>query len=226
MIVTSILTISASAQQKIGSENIGHIAEITLSGRLNVTYIPSDKNAIEIILYNTDISKLRWEIEEGVLNVMLKPTGTKDGYADVKIWSSTPLKKLKVSESNFIAESTIISNMIVLIATSSSKVTATFEAIDMEVKVGSDAIVDLSGETTYIDIEAYENSRVDTRKLETISCEVVSSSNSEVYVSAEERLIATAKTGSTIFYTGEPIIMKLNTPKISGLGAGIHKLKY
>lgn len=223
--VSSFLTMSASAQQKIGSENIGHIAEITLSGKLNVTYIPSDKNAIEIDLYNADIRKLRWNIEESALSVSLKPTDNKEGYANVKIWCATPLQKLSISESNFISEDVIISNMIELIATSSSKVTANFQAIDMEVRVGSNAIIDLSGESHYLDIHASENSRIDTRKMDVISCEIESTTTSEVYVGADERLVATAKTGSTIFYTGDPIIMKLNTPKITGLGAGIHKLK-
>ena len=226
MVASCILTISASAQQKIGSENIGHIAEIKLSGKLNVTYIPSDKNAIEIELYSADINKLRWGIEESLLNITLKPTGNKEGYANVKIWCSTPLKKLSISECNFISEDVIISKMIELNATSSSKITASFESIDMNIRIGTDAIIDLSGESTYLNIYATENSRIDTRKMEVTSCEVESLTNAEVYIKAEERLVATAKTGSTIFYSGDPIIMKLNTPKISGFGAGIHKLKY
>ena len=222
---SSLLTISASAQQKIGSNNIGTISEIMLSGKLNVTYIPSENNAIEINLYNADISKLRWNIKDSVLNVTLKPSRDETDYADVKIWSTSPLSKLGISEANFSSDNVISSEMIELILSSSSKLTATINAIDIEVKIDGAAIADISGESTYLDIVASEGSRIDTRKMSAISCEIESSSNSEVYVDAAERLVATAKTGSTIFYTGDPIIMKLTTPKIAGLGAGIHKIK-
>ena len=224
-IVSALLTTNAYSQQKIGSNNIGKISEIKLQGRLNVTYIPSEMNAIEINLYNSDISKLRWNIVDSTLNVSLKSGGNTDAYADINIWSSTPLSKLDLSEASFFSEDIIVSNMIELIVSSSSKLIANLKSIDIEVRASGGSTVNLSGESTYLEVYASESSRVDTRKMDIVSCEVEGSSSAEVYIDAEERLIATAKTGATIFYSGNPIITKLTTPKLTGLGAGIHKIK-
>lgn len=224
MVLCALMSVAVFAQQKIKSEELGLISAISLSGKLNVEYIPSDKNAIEIDLYNSDIKKFRWSVTDGKLDVMLRPS--EGAYANVKIWSkSEDLTSLAMSGCEFKSSAPINTQMLTVDVSYSAKATIPFKCQDLEMSVSSSAVLSGSGETKYFELKATEKSRVDVREMEAISVEVDASTGAEVYLTALERLVAYPKTSATIFYKGNPTITKLHSSKVVGMGASIHKIE-
>lgn len=78
-------------------------------------------------------------------------------------------------------------------------------------QVSGNSAVDLTGATKYYTLTATSKSKVNTRELISQSVRVSATSGSEVYVEAQERLEIASDTGATVFYRGEPVILRTAT---------------
>lgn len=218
-----LLTVEMSAQQVIKSSEVSEYRSISLSGKLVVQLIPSDSNAIEINLFDSDITKLKWGVNNDDLNVTLRPTSSGGGRAEVKIYYKQ-IDALTVSGAEVNSKEPIESNMFTLKASSSATVTVEFQCKDMDIEAGSNSVLLLNGYSKYLNLRSTEKSKLEARALICVSAVATATSGGEIYVCAEERLEAFAKTGSTIFYKGEPTILRVPTSKIMGMGASVHNI--
>lgn len=222
--ITLLFTVALSyGQQTISSENISEFNAISLNGNISAQLIKSDTNKIDIILTDVDINKFKWNLKSGTLNVDLNSGPRGKGHADVKIHYAGPINAISVSGGELITPEVIESNMLRFSVNGGAKVTAKFEVMDLDANITGNSVVLLSGSAKYLTMHAGERSKVDVRPMECVSADVDASSGAEVYLFVTERLVANAKTTSTIFYKGKPSILKDKTSKMNSnvMGSGI-----
>ena len=217
------------AQQSIQSHNVHGFTAINLTGNLFVELIPAESNSIDIVLTDSDLNKLKWEVDAGVLSVTLRPTqgrGVK-AKADVKIYycpSTSPLNRISLTEGELYVSEPLQSPMLNITLTGGAKISAAIDAFDLEADVSGNSVASLSGEAKYLTLRATEKSKVDTRKLDSVSATVDAATGAEIFVRASERLAANAKSAAAIYYMGEPTILKSKAN--GGMGASVHNIDY
>ena len=209
----------ANAQQTIKSEDVSKFCQLNLSGAINVELIPAEQNAIDVVLTDTDISKFKWNVNEGVMNVSLRATPGKAGSAAIKIYYADELNEIKLYGGQLITKDTLQAHLLRLVVSGGASMTAMLRVDDLELDVTSNSAVQFSGVARYLTLRATDKSRVDTRPMEAISVEAETATGAEVYVYAKERFVSNAKTNSSIFYKGTPTIIKQLSPKM-GMGVG------
>lgn len=213
ILVATFATTSLFSQQTIKSDAVSPFHTISAQGNLDVELIASDTNRVEIMLDGeVDIAKFKWGVENEKLSFTLragKGTGT------VRIYCADTLKHVAISGGSVKTKELITTEAFRFSASGGAKATLMLDALDVELLVTGNSAIQISGETKYLDIRATEKSIVDTRDMYAMAVEAESTTGAEIYLSVEERLVANAKTSSTIFYKGKPTILKDGTSKMS-----------
>ncbi|MCD8072232.1 MAG: DUF2807 domain-containing protein [Alistipes sp.] len=219
LLVLAACTLFAAAnvfsQQTIISENVENFTSVSFSGNITAQLIKSDAGKIEIVLSEVDITKLKWIVKNGVLSVNLNSGSKGKGHADVKVYYTEGLGSVTLSGGELTSAESLKGDFFHFSANGGSKVTLRFDVLDLTASVSGNSAALFSGDVKYLTISASEKSKVDARDMECLSVEVDSSTGAEIYVSVTERLVANAKTGSTIFYKGKPVILRDKTSRMS-----------
>lgn len=208
------------AQQSIKSDNVSDFKGVNMSGRLIAEMIPAEKNSISVELINSDITKFKWGVTDGILSMSLRPSQGGEAHAIVKIYY-VALTDISISGSEVSFNEPLCSDMLTMKLSGSATVTAKLECKDLELEVVGNSALTCSGTAKYIDIRATEKSRIEATKLDAVSVNVDCATGAEVYVTALERLVAYAKTSASVFYRGEPSILKIKSSKVAGMGASV-----
>ncbi|MCC8034931.1 MAG: DUF2807 domain-containing protein [Rikenellaceae bacterium] len=203
------------SQQTIISENVDSFNSVSFSGNITAELIKSDAAKIEIVLSEVDITKLKWIVKNGVLSVTLNSGSKGKGHADVKVYYAESLASVSVSGSEFTSAEPITGDFFHFSANGGSRVTLEFDVLDLTASISGNSAALFSGEVKYLAISASEKSKVDARDMECLSAEVDASTGAEIYVTVTERLVANAKTSSTIFYKGKPTVLRDKTSRMS-----------
>ena len=225
----SLVSLGAAAQggqgsrQSIKGHDLDKFSAVSLSGRLNVEIIPSGKDSISITLYDTELDKLKWNVSKDVLSVTLKPLPAGKGGADVKIYLAQPPLTLISAGADVLIREKMKSLTCAMTISNGAKLTAAIDCTDFELSISGASIAAITGAAKYCTITAWESSKVDCRALESVSASVEASTGAEVFIWASERAVLAAKTGATIFYRGNPAVLKQSISKV-GLGASINNI--
>ncbi len=208
--------LSVMAQQTIQSENLDDFNAVSFSGNITAELIRSETSSIEIILTDADITKLRWIVSNGTLTVSLNSSGSKGkGHADVKVYYTEGLNAVTVSGSEFTSAEPLTGEIFHFTANGGATVTVGFDVLDLIAGVSGNSAALFTGEAKYLTMSASERSKVDAREMAVVSAEVDTATGAELYISVEERLVANAKTSSTIFYKGQPRVMRDKTSRMN-----------
>lgn len=216
------VSMQLSAQQTVNSGNVGDFNSLSVSGNMNVELILSDQNRLDIQLFDSDVSKLRWGVENNKLSVSLRTSLTNSkARAEVKIYYKA-IDELTVSGAQVTSQEVITSDMMDIKVINKGGLIVELKCMDLNVSATGISIVQLKGESKYVTAHAADRSRLELPALEAVSVIATANTTAEVYVNAIERLEATAKAGSTIFYRGNPVILRALTSKILKFGATVH----
>jgi len=207
-------------QTRLRSDAMDKFSKITLSGKLNVELIPSGRDSISITLFDSDLAKFKWNIANDELSASLRPTIGGRGRAEIKIYYAEPIVSISGSGSEILIQQPIKSHILTLAIGSGGKLTAAVECADLELNAAGTSTVTVTGSTKYLTLRASESSKVDARYLQSFSAQVNASTSAEVYVWATDRAVISAGSGATVFYRGNPAILKTSIPKLN-LGASI-----
>ncbi|MFI3331090.1 MAG: DUF2807 domain-containing protein [Rikenellaceae bacterium] len=215
----------ASCEQLITSKTMADFNTIELRGNLTVELSEDTSNSIEIELFGCDITKIRWAVENDKLSVTLKtPTSEVNARANVKI-SYKNLRTLEAYSSSVKSTTPMSQDMLDIKASSGAIVNIQVQSLDVKVDALQNSVVQLEGISRYLIVNAEDRSKVDMRSLSSVSVNAQGSGQAEIYVLAQQRLVASAKTGATVYYLGEPRLLRAFTPKIIKFGASIENLK-
>ncbi len=216
----AILTLTlnaANAQQLIRGEKISDFHSLNVSGKVTVELVKAAENAVTIELSGTDPTRLEWGVQSGVLNLKLRPTPGGQGSAKVKL-AYRDLDAIKANGGDLMFVDTLSARMLTIDLSGGAKFSATIDAVDLEMKVAGNSVAELKGKCKYLSLSGSMKSKINAAGMEAMSADVQSYTTAEVYVRATERLIAATNTGSSLFYTGSPAIVR----KTTSLGGDIN----
>lgn len=216
--------VAANGQEVIKSSEIGDFQVITLAGNLNVELIPADENAIEVTLRESAADKFRWSVNSGgVLAMALRPTVGRNARADVRIYYKDMLREVTADGGSLKATEPIEAHCLRVGISGGANVNLAVVARDMEFDARGNSAAMLTGDVKYLNINASERTRIDSRGMKSVSAEIGAAMGSEVYVNAEERIVAQTRNGATIYHVGAPTILKNRSFK-RGLGGGVFSI--
>lgn len=224
-IIAAAFCVTLSAQQTIKSEPVNPFTSVSFSGNVSVELIKADKPAVDVNLYDADIKYLKWGVTDGQLSVSLRPLQTKKGIAEVKVYYADELKGISISKGDLTIKDSLSTLMASISVSGGAKLVGKIDATDIQLDVTGNSVAMLNGKTIYLTVHATERSKVDTRQLSAISVDAETAMGAEASVDAQERLVANAKTGSTIFYKGNPAVIWDRSSKFSTtVGSSVLKI--
>lgn len=218
-IIALLAVTSAGFAQNAVSTNLGEFNKIELTGRLNVEIVQSDDVSLDVKLNDVDAKKLEWGIKNGVLSVRLKPGGGSSANADVRI-SYKNLAGLKVSGANVAVKSTVRAPLMDVSVSGGATLKMDVEVEDLKVNASGNSVLDLAGSTKYFNVKANTKAMVDSRRMKAEDATVQAATTADVYVFSSERIDINATTAASVFYKGNPDIVRQK----STLGGNIHSL--
>lgn len=200
------------AQSTVKKNAVGEFKTIDLSGNMQVTLIPAQERSVEVEFHGVASDKLVLGVTDGVLAMRLKPgaTSAKNSSVEVKIYY-TGLNTMKASGAQVKMTTPLETDLLDIHVWAGATLSGELHAQDLVMQVSGNSAVDLTGATKYYTLTATSKSKVNTRELISQSVRVSAASGSEVYVEAQERLEIASDTGATVFYRGEPVILRTAT---------------
>ena len=215
----AVATVSAQ-QTRIHADQMERFSRISLSGKLNVEFIPSGKDSLSITLTDSNVDKFKWNVDKEELSMSLRPSSGGKGSAEIKLYYTQPVGAIAVSGSDVLIRDALKSSILSLNVGGGGKLTAQLECLDLDLAVSGNSAVSLTGTAKYLTVRATESSKVNCRQLASVSVQADAGSVAEVFVWAAERAVMSAGYGATIFYRGKPLVVRTSVAKI-GLGASI-----
>ena len=200
--------------QDIKSENLPDFHRVALTGKLSVVLSPSDHNAIEIKLINSDLSKIDWSIKEEKLNIRLKPSTQKESSEEDRIYYRN-LRAVEASGANVRLDSVITESLFSLSSAGGATIQGAFDTKDLTVSAEGNSALMLEGTTLYLTVRAMSKAKVDARNLEARTATVTAQMGAEAFVWGTEKLDAHAGSNGVVYYKGDPEILKV-TEKMMG----------
>jgi hypothetical protein len=200
---------AARGQQMINGENIADFNAVNLSGQMSVELIPADKPAVEMELHDFDSNRLTWGVTGTVLNIRVKPSGSKGGTMLVRIFYRS-VQSLAVSAADVRIGEPLRSVMLDVDLSAGARLGAALECVDVKVDATGNSAAQFTGRAEYLTVEAGQRSNVDARELETRSVEVDSRLGSQTYVWGTKRVVSHANTGGAVFYKGDPEVLRVS----------------
>lgn len=216
--------ICSYGQQSIASDRVDPFNALTINGNVSVELIAADANSIDIMLYDADITKFKWLVKNGSLNISLGSGGKGTPRAEAKIYYADTLSYISISGGQIAARTPLEGIALRVDMTGGASAALQFDMLDVEISATGNSAAEFSGIAKYLEVRATEKSKVNARKVDCVSVEAEAATGAELTVTASERLVVNAKTSSTIFYSGTPVIVKDRTTKMNAgmMGSSIH----
>lgn len=211
--ITLLFAVSSlSATQTVKSDAIGKFKAVSVSGLLDVKLIQSDENKMVVRLTDeVDISKFKWGVEKETISFQLRGKGE----GEIELHYTDPLEKLEIYNGKIIAQHTLVGSYISVLVSGGARFEGDFNTLEADLEITSNSTLVATGETKYLTLRATEKSIVDTRELDAMSADVLTATRAEAYIWVEERLLVNARSSSTIFYVGDPVILRDATSRMS-----------
>lgn len=214
--------VSVSAQQTANSGPVDHFHTVNLTGGIVAKLVPSDVNSVDVFITDADIKQLKWGVTNGVLSVTFRQPTVKSGKAEVIIQYTDSLKSVSISNGELSFEDLRAARVLNLAVKGGGILSGYVDVLDLVLDVTGNSAASMKGAAKYVTLRVTEKSKADVREVNAASVEADATGGAEAFLTATERLVANAKTGVTIFYTGSPYIVRDRSSKLnSSIGSSV-----
>lgn len=207
--------VSAWAQQS-EVRDVGSFRGIKSGEAIDVYLKKGDKESVKVEVKDERLSNVLTEVSGSSLRIQLRSNSFFQGRGSVKVYVTyVNLERISASSaSNVFSEGTIKCTEMEIHASSAADVEITLDAENVVVRASSAADVILAGKAKFIDADASSSGDIDAYNLpvERASAEASSAGGIKLNVSGDLR--ATASSGGSVRYRGNPL--KTNTNASSG----------
>ena len=202
-------------QQSIASDQVEAFNAMSVSGNISVELVEAGSNKVDIVLYDADITKFKWGVKNGTLNLSLSGGGKTIPRAEAKIYYADTLQYVSVSGGQITARQPLAGVAMRVDLSGGASAALQFDMLDLELNCTGNSVAEYGGISKYLGVRATEKSKVNARKLDCVSADVETATGAELTVIPSERLVVNAKTSSTVFYGGTPVVVKDRTSKMN-----------
>lgn len=202
-----LMTVLASAQTTI-TKNLGDFSEIKIYNGISIELVKSDKQQIVVTGEKSD--KVKIKLDDNTLKVSLRfPETTADGLVKATLYFNQEIKIIDGNEGATITGKGFEQNTLNVKAQEGAFINLVVNTKHLNVKTSSGGVIKLNGTTKNQNVKAdlggiYHGFNLMVSDV----CTVKAGSGSKAEVQAGETLNAKVSFGGSIFYKGEPEIVK------------------
>ncbi|MBQ8863172.1 MAG: DUF2807 domain-containing protein [Rikenellaceae bacterium] len=213
---------AAHAQDAIDIDQMDGFHSIRITGNLSVEIVATPHNpAMHVDLMGNDVKRFDWSIKDSVLNISFS-VNSKSNATKLTVWTNTPIRGMVVRRADVqlnLLRPTLLCDVTLR---EGARLTAMVDCMDLRLSMFGRSVAEVYGKAKYQTIKVRRSSALEASKVTGQSVEVVAQGGSEVYVYASERAILTSRNRSSLFYDGNPAIIRthITAPStINSIGA-------
>ena len=224
LMATLLMAYCAQAQNDSRREWLGTFSSISLIGDMKVTLVPIEEGGQPMMIVKAEdreLSKLKYTINnKGELSVRESNNRKRLTRTEIEI-HFVAVDAIEVSGSDVEVKGTIEAPIFDVKVSNNGFFKAEIDTQDLMIKASGQSTIDIDGRARYLIADATV-AKLDLRELETMSAEVQAAQRGEISLFCTERLAATANLGGTVFYRGNPSILRANSKL---LGSSINSIE-
>ena len=224
LVAAIMVAFGANAQQDTRREWLGNFSSISLTGDMKVTLVALEEGGQPIMIVKAEdreLSKLKYTINnKGELSVRESTNRKRTVRTEIEI-HFVNIDAIEVSGSDVEVKGLIEAPIFDVAVSNGGFFKAEIDTQDLMINATGQSTIDIDGRARYLIVDATV-AKIDLRELETMSSEVQATQRGEVSVYCTERLAATATLGGTVFYRGNPSILRASSKM---LGSSINSIE-
>jgi hypothetical protein len=185
---------------------------IRIIGNLSVDVVSTEANpAMHVDLRGNDPRRFDWSVKDSVLNISFGANSKNLATPMLTLWTPTPIKQINIKRADVKLINTSNTPLLDITLKEGARLSGKVECLDLRLDLWSSSVAELNGKAAYQTIDVRHKSALKADKVESKSVELKAKNSSEVYVNAVERAILESSAGTSVFYNGNPIIVRTQT---------------
>lgn len=224
LVAALMMAVVANAQKDTRREWLGNFSSISLNGDMKVTLVPIEEGGQPMMIVkaeDSELSKLKYTInDKGELSVRESTSRKRTVRTEIEIHFAT-VDAIEVAGSDVEVKGLIAAPIFDVKVSNGGFFKTEIDTQDLMINATGQSTIDIDGRARYLKVDD-TMAKIDLRELETMSAEVLATQRGEVSVYCTERLSATATLGATVFYRGNPSILRANSKL---LGSSINSIE-
>ncbi len=205
-LVAILFSLTAAAQEdgrKIETRNVASFDKVRVSKGINVTLVEGETPQAEIHIKNADLSDVITESKKNILTLKMKTKIYKDVSVQVFVTYQT-LREISVGAGGSVdGKTTLFADQLMMDAGMDGSIELDVDVDVLEASVSA-ARITLAGEAQTIEVKATTGGKFEGKELKSKKAYVKANTGGNATVWATELLDASAGTGGTVEYTGNP----------------------
>lgn len=224
LVAALMMAVVTNAQKDTRREWLGNFSSISLNGDMKVTLVPIEEGGQPMMIVkaeDSELSKLKYTINnKGELSVRESTNRKRTVRTEIEIHFVT-VDAIEVAGSDVEVKGLIAAPIFDVKVSNGGFFKTEIDTQDLMINATGQSTIDIDGRARYLKVDD-TMAKIDLRELETMSAEVLATQRGEVSVYCTERLSATATLGATVFYRGNPSILRANSKL---LGSSINSIE-
>jgi hypothetical protein len=224
LVAALMMAVVANAQKDTRREWLGNFSSISLNGDMKVTLVPIEEGGQPMMIVkaeDSELSKLKYTINnKGELSVRESTNRKRTVRTEIEIHFAT-VDAIEIAGSDVEVKGLIAAPIFDVKVSNGGFFKTEIDTQDLMINATGQSTIDIDGRARYLKVDD-TMAKIDLRELETMSAEVLATQRGEVSVYCTERLSATATLGATVFYRGNPSILRANSKL---LGSSINSIE-
>ena len=196
--------------------NVPGFSGIKVSGGIDIYITQGDEDGIAVSATETKYrDRIKTEVKDGLLKIWYDSEGINWGSGNKKLRAYISFKSINqlhaTGSSDVYISGTLKAADLSITLEGSSDLKGNVEAENLKASISGASDITISGKVGFLHIDASGSSDFKNYDLVAQNCDVRASGSSDVKVTIEKELSATASGSSDILYRGNGIIKKVNT---------------
>lgn len=182
---------------------------IRINGNLCVEIIGTQANpAMHIDMRGNDPRRFDWSVRDSVLTISFGANTKSKATPMLTLWSNSPVEQLTASRADVKLLDTPTTPLLDVTLKEGARLLAEVGCLDLRLDMSGSSVAEIEGQATYQSITTRRRSALKADQLDSKCVELDARGRCEVYVNAEERAIINSKSHSSVFYNGNPTIVR------------------
>lgn len=200
-------------------DNMKGFHSIRVLGNLSVAIYETDGDPeMSVDVKENEPRRFDWGIRDSVLTISFS-ANSNGNATQVVLKSNTPIRKLVVKRADVQLCNLSTDNLMDVTLKEGARMSGEFSCLDLNLQVLGRSVASLQGRAKYQTIDVGRRCALNAADLEGFSTELKVGGASEVYVCATERFVTNIKGRTSVFYDGNPTIVRTSKSAISTLNS-------
>lgn len=200
-------------------DNMKGFHSIRVFGNLSVAISETDEDpSMSVDMKENEPRRFDWSIRDSVLTISFS-ANSKGNAIQVDLRSNTPIRKLKVKRADVQLCDISTDRLMDVTLSEGARLSGELRCLDLNIALSGRSVGTLAGRAKYQTIEVGRRCALNAADLDGCSAELKAGSSSEVYVCATERFVGDIKGRTSVFYNGNPTIIRTSKGALSTINS-------